>query len=73
MGPICMKAKQLKNQIGCSHIYIKDLRKELNRLKKRERQEKQNARNEGVDIKFDWKERVLKMNGMIVDRYKPSF
>ena len=22
---------------------------------------------------FDWKERVLKMNGMIVDRYKPSF
>ena len=73
-----MKAKQLKNQIGCSHIYIKKdlhytVRKELNRLKKRERQEKLNARNEGVDIKFDWKERVLKMDGMIVDRFKPSF
>ena len=75
---LLMKAKQLKNQIGCSRIYIKKdlhytVRKELNRLKKRERQEKLNARNEEVDIKFDWKERVLKINGMIVDRYKPSF
>ena len=74
---LLMKAKRLKNQIGCSHIYIKKdlhytVRKELNRLKKRERQEKDNARNEEVDIKFDWKERVLKINGMIVDRYKPS-
>ena len=58
---LLMKAKQLKNQIGCSRIYIKKdmhytVRKELNRLKKREKQEKLNARNEGVDIKFDWKE-----------------
>ena len=75
---LLMKAKQLKNQIGCSRIYIKKdlhytVRKELNRLKTRERQEKDNARNKEVDIKFDWKERVLKINGMIVDRYKPSF
>ena len=75
---LLMKAKWLTNQIGCSRIYIKKdlhytVHKELNRLKKRERQEKLNARNEGADIKFDWKEGVLKMNGMIVDRYKPSF
>ena len=39
----------------------------------RERQEKDNARNEEVDIKFDWKERILTINDMIVDKFKPSF
>ena len=38
---LLMKAEQLKNQIGCSRIYIKKdlhytVRRELNRLKKRE-------------------------------------
>ena len=36
-------------------------------------QEKDDPMNEGVDIKFDWKERVLKINGVMVDRFKPSF
>ena len=35
--------------------------------------QEKDQKNEGVDIKFDWKERVLKMDGMIVDSFKPSF
>ena len=36
-------------------------------------QEKDDPRNEGVDIKFNWKERILTINDMIVDKLKPSF
>ena len=75
---LLMRAKQLRNKIGCSRIYIKKdlhytVRKELNRLKKREMQEKYDPKNEGEDIKFNWKERILTINDMIVDKFKPSF
>ena len=75
---LIMRAKQLRNKIGCSHIYIKKdlhytIRKELNRLKRREMQEKDDPRNDGVDIKFNWKERLLTINDMVIDKFKPSF
>ena len=75
---LLIKAKQLRNENGCSRIYIKKdlhytVRRELNRLKRREMQEKDDPRNEGLNIRFDWKERVLKIDGMMVDRFKPSF
>ena len=75
---LLMRAKQLRNKIGCSRIYIKKdlhytVRNELNRLKRREMQEKCDPINEGEDIKFNWKERILTINDMIVDKFKPSF
>ena len=73
-----MRAKQLRNKIGCSRIYIKKdlhytVRRELNRLKRREMQEKCNPVNEREDIKFNWNKRIMTINGMIVDKFKPSF
>ena len=75
---LLMKAKQLRNEIGFSRIYIKKdlhytVRRELNRLKRREMQEKCNLINEGEDIKFNWNKRIMTINGMIVDKFKPSF
>ena len=75
---LLMKAKQLRNKIGCSRIYIKKdlhytVRRELNRLKRREMQEKCDPINEGEDIKFNWNKRILTINDMIVDKFKPSF
>ena len=75
---LLMKAKQLRYKTGFSHIYIKKdlhytVRKELSRLKKREMEEKNDPRNIDADIKMDWKDRILKVNGMFIDRFKPSF
>ena len=72
------KAKQLKNEMGFARIYIKKdlhytVRRELNRLKRRETQEKCNLINEGVDVKFNWNKRIMTINDMIVDKFKPSF
>ena len=36
-------------------------------------QEKCDPINEGEDIKFNWKERILTINEMIVYKFKPSF
>ena len=72
------KAKVLKDKIGYSNIYIKKdlhhtVRKELNRLRKREIQEKQDPMNSDVVVKFDLKDRVLRVNGLMIDKFNPSF
>ena len=75
---ILKKAKDLKNTTGFTDIYIKrdvhpTIRKELSRLRKREREENADPRNTGVTIVYDWKSRTLKRNGTIIDRFNPSF
>ena len=75
---ILKKAKDLKNTTGFSDIYIKKdvhpaVRKELARLRKREREEKDNPSNHGVTIVYDWKTRTLKRDGVTIDRFNPSF
>ena len=75
---ILKKAKDLKNTTGFSDIFIKKdvhpaVRKEFARLKKRERDEKDNPSNEGVPIVYDWKTRTLKRDGVTIDRFNPSF
>ena len=75
---ILLHAKNLKDEAGCSRIYIKKdihpcVRKERDRLLKREKEEKQNPANEGINIKYDWDGRVLRRDGVIIDRYRPSF
>ena len=72
------KARQLKNKAGFSKIYIKKdlhytVRKELSRLKQRELQEKSGPKNSKNNIKLDLKDRVLRINGLMVDKFHPSF
>lgn len=58
-------AKNLKNaRLPSSTIYLKKdvhpaVRKETARLRKRKREEKEKAENAGVNINYDWKDRVL--------------
>ena len=75
---ILAHAKNLKDEAGFSHVYIKKdihpcVRKERDRILKREKEEKRKPINEGIDIKYDWDDRVLRRDGVIIDRYRPSF
>ena len=49
------------------------IRKEYGRLYEAERSEKAKAENQGKEVLFDTKKRVLLIDGEIVDRFKPSF
>ena len=72
-------AKHLKDAgASFSSVYInKDLhpavRKEMKRLRDREKEEKNKPENAGVNIKYDWKNRVLLRDEEVIDRYSPSF
>ena len=72
-------AKNLK-QAGASFssVYInKDrhpaVRKEMKRLRDRQKEEKNKPENAGVNIKYDWKNRVLLRDEEIIDRYSPHY
>ncbi len=59
-----------------SRVYIKKdvhlaIRRETARLQKREREERQKAENAGVNITYDWKNRVLPRDGVIIDSFTP--
>lgn len=76
---ILEKARNLK-EAGppLSRIYIKKdvhpaVRKELGRLRKREKEERDKPENQGVNIKYDSEQRVLLRDGIVIDRYAPSF
>ena len=76
---ILRKAKNLKNaQQPASTVYIKKdvhpaMRKETARLRKREREEKEKVENVDVNITYDWKNRVLTRDGVIIDRFMTHF
>ena len=75
---ILKKAKDLRDIPTFKDIYIKKdmhpaIRKELVRLRKREREEKDNPDNRGITIEYDWKARTLKRNNIIIDRFNPHF
>lgn len=76
---VLKSAKRLKEAgESYSNVYIKKdmhpgIRKELNRLRKVEKQEKEKAANQGKDIKFDHKQRTVSIDGVVIDRFKPSF
>ena len=72
------KAKRLKDEIGYSNIYIKKdlhytVRNEMNRLRKREIQVKQDPKNNDAVVNLDLKNRILTLNGLMIDKFKPSF
>ena len=71
-------SKNLKDVTGYKKIYIKKdkhptVRFEQNRLRKREKEEKEKPENALCKITYDYKERVLKKDGVIIDRFCPSF
>lgn len=49
------------------------IRKEFGRLFGAERAEKEKPENVGKEVSFDVKRRVLLIDGVVVDRFKPSF
>ena len=73
------KSKNLKDrQALFSYVYMKKdvhpaVRKELGRLRRRERDEKERPENQGVNIQYDHQRRVLLRDGMVIDRYAPSY
>ena len=76
---ILEKAKHLKTAgPPFSSVYIKKdihpaIRKELSRLRRREREEKDKPENAGTVIAYDSKARVLLRDGVVIDRYAPTF
>ena len=72
-------AKNLKNAgESFARIYIKKdihpmVRKEIGRLRKRERDEKNMPKNTGVNLSYEGKNRVLLKYGIIIDRFTPKF
>ena len=71
-------ANKLKEVSNCANIFIRKdvhptLRHEANRLRIKEREEKEKPENIGAHIVYDRKERVLLRDGMIIDRFRPSF
>ena len=76
---ILEKAKHLKSAgPPYSRVYIKKdmhpaVRKELSRLRRREKEEKEKPENQGTAITYDSRARVLMRDGIIIDRYAPTF
>ena len=75
--PILEKAKNLKQKPELKSIYInKDIhpayRKERGRMREAEKRELARPGNAGKDVVYDKEARVLKVDGIIVDRYNPS-
>ena len=76
---IIATSKELKDAgPAYSRVYInKDIhpvvRREIGRLKKLTKDEKNKSENVGVNITYDAKNRVVKREGVIIDRFTPKF
>lgn len=75
---VLQNSKNLKDLTGYQNIYIKKdvhptIRNEFNRLRRREKEERENPANIGINIEYDWRARVLKRNNIVIDRFNPSF
>lgn len=71
--------KNLKSREGpLSRVYLKKdvhpvIRKEVARLRQREREEKDKQANAGREVRYDWQRRVLLLDGKVIDRFCPYF
>jgi hypothetical protein len=59
-------------------VYIKKdthpgIRREMKRLRDTEKREKEKPENQGRTVTYDWKACCVKVDGIIVDSYRPSF
>ena len=77
--PIVSSGKELKNlPEPLNKIYVKKdmhpgVRRELNRLRQAEKSARDDADNIGRNIEYDPAARTLSVDGVIVDRFNPSF
>lgn len=76
---ILKAAKNLKQAGGrMAKVYVKKdthpaIRKEYARIKKREKEEREKPSNAGTNVEYDWRNRVLMRDGLIIDRFMPRF
>ena len=76
---IVEKARNLKNAgPPFDSVYIrKDIhpavRRELRRLRRREKEENEKPENQGTNIVYDTEQLVLLRDGLVIDRYAPNF
>ena len=47
--------------------------RELKRLKDVEKREKEKPENQGKTVQYDWKQRCVMVDNVIVDKYQPTF
>ena len=76
---IVAKARQLKQKgAPYNRVYLKKdinpiIRKETRRLMNRKFDEEKKPANENVPIEYDWQNRVLLRDGVVIDRFMPRF
>ena len=74
---VLSSAKNLKggsyNDVRIKRDVHPAIRKEMGRLYQAERDEKEKPENQGRNVHFDSKKRILTIDGAVIDRFKPSF
>ena len=75
---ICANARKLKGKEGYDEIYVKKdthpaIRTENARIYKLIKEEKGKPINEGCNFFFDWKNRVVTKDGLVIDKFNPIF
>lgn len=75
---ILQGAAKLKTQEHLKKIFIKKdqhpgIYREINRLKRTEREEKAKPENIGKNVYYDWKTRCVYVDNQIIDSFSPSF
>ena len=75
---IIQNAKKLNDVTGYSNIYIKKdvhptIRFEQNRLRRKLKELRDDPSNRGVEIKYDYKTRLMTRDGVVIDRFNPHF
>ena len=75
---ICSNSKLLKDKHGFDKIYVKkethpSIRKENARIYKLVKTEEERPENQGCNIFYGWKTRVVKKDDVIIDRFNPLF
>ena len=61
-----------------ARVYIKKdthpaLRKEYDRMRRSEREERNKPENQGKEVRYDRDTRCITVDGIVVDRFKPTF
>ena len=78
-NPILKDAPKLKDKgVAYKRIYIKKdthpaFRKEYDRIHKSVKTEQEKAENRGKVVVYDHENRVVTVDGIVVDRYNPNF
>lgn len=75
---ILSNTKKLKEDKRFEKVFVKRdvhpaIRKEMGRLFEAEKAEKSKPENVGREVNFDRKKRILTVDGVVIDRFRPSY